>query len=181
MKNRGKTRKSTGGRGSAAALPTGNRRLALAALMKFRMIVNAAKRHFKWVETQCGINGAQLWVLWEIGQAPGLRVTELAEAMAMHQSTVSNLIDKLTRAKLITRQRDRVDQRVVTLSLTATGKALLKRAPKPARGRLPEALFALPGAALASLDRLLEQVLDKMGPAQRESMRQPLAELLASR
>ena len=37
---------------------------ALAVLMKFRLIVNSAKHHFKWVEKQCGINGAQLSVRW---------------------------------------------------------------------------------------------------------------------
>jgi DNA-binding MarR family transcriptional regulator len=181
VKKPNKTKKSVSGGNVLKAPRKGDRQLALAVLMKFRLIINSTKRHFKWVESQCGINGAQLWALWEINQAPGLRVTELATAMAMHQSTVSNLIDKLARSMLITRQRASADQRVVTLLLTDSGKALLKRAPKPARGRLPEALFGLPRTALTSLDMLLERVLDEMGPAQRESMKQPLAELLASR
>lgn len=180
MKNPGKTKKSTSGRNKVKASRKGDRRLALTVLMKFRLIVNSAKRHFRWVEKQCGINGAQLWALWEINQAPGLRVSELATAMAMHQSTVSNLIDKLARSMLITRRRASADQRVVTLLLTESGRRLLRRAPKPARGRLPEALFGLSNAAIAALDELLELVLDKMGPAELESMKQPLAELLTS-
>ena len=149
--------------------------------MKFRLIVNSAKRHFKWVETQCGINGAQLWALWEINRAPGLRVTELAAAMAMHQSTVSNLIDKLARATLVKRQRVGNDRRVVTLFLTEPGKKLLKRAPRPARGKLPEALFGLPKNSLSLLNELLERVLQEMGPTEQESMKQPLAELLTGK
>jgi DNA-binding MarR family transcriptional regulator len=156
-----------------------DQQLALTVLMKFRLIVNSAKRHFKWVEKQCGINGAQLWVLWEINQAPGLRVSELAAAMAMHQSTASNLIEKLTQSKLITRQRASSDQRVVTLFLTEAGKATLKRAPRPARGRLPEALYRLPRNALSLLERLLERVLHEMRPTEKGSMKKPLAELLA--
>src|SRR6185295_13857259 len=83
---------------------------AIGALMKFRLIVNLTKRHFRWVEEQCGINGAQLWVLWEVSQNPALRVNELAAAMAMHQSTVSNLIDRLSKAQLIERARAAGDQ-----------------------------------------------------------------------
>jgi len=156
-----------------------DQQLALAVLMKFRLIVNSAKRHFKWVEKQCGINGAQLWVLWEIDQAPGLRVSELAAAMAMHQSTASNLIEKLTQSKLITRKRASGDRRVVTLFLTEAGKALLRRAPRPARGRLPEALYRVPRNALSLLDELLERVLHEMRPTEKRSMKKPLAELLA--
>lgn len=171
------------GRHKSAAKPARKleRERALSVLMKFRLIINSAKRQFKWIENQCGINGAQLWVLWEIQQAQGLRVNELATAMAMHQSTVSNLIDKLSRATLITRERATGDQRVVTLHLTESGKALLKRAPKPARGILPEALFSLSGNALATLDKLLEQVLHEMGSTDMASMKKPLAELLAGK
>src|SRR5690349_17372989 len=110
----------------------------LSVVMKFRLIVNSTKRHFKWVESQCGINGAQLWVLWELGQEPELTVTELAAAMAIHQSTASNLIDRLGRQNLIARKRVSDDRRVVTISLTNAGKRLLGRAPKPARGMLAE-------------------------------------------
>ena len=173
--------KSVSSRAGKKASSKADQQLALAVLMKFRLIVNSAKRHFKWVERQCGINGAQLWVLWEINQAPGLRVNELATVMAMHQSTASNLIEKLVRSKLIARKRASSDQRVVTLFLTGAGRALLSRAPRPARGRLPEALYRLPGNALSSLDKLLERVLHEMGPTEKDSMKKPLAELLTDK
>jgi DNA-binding MarR family transcriptional regulator len=178
VKNPRKLAKSVNIRAGKKTSPKPDQQLALGVLMKFRLIVNSAKRHFKWVERQCGINGAQLWVLWEIAHAPGLRVNDLAAAMAMHQSTASNLIDKLAQAKLITRQRASNDQRVVTLFLTAAGKAVLKRAPRPARGKLPEALYRLPRNALSMLDTLLERVMHEMGPMEKESMKKPLGELL---
>lgn len=151
---------------------------AIAALMKFRLIINLTKRHFKWVEHQCGINGAQLWVLWEVDRRPALRVNELAQAMAMHQSTVSNLIERLAQAKLIERSRAPDDQRVVTLELTESGRQMLKRAPKPARGVLPEALHLLGENELASLDQLLGRVLHHMPPSDTASMKKHLVEVL---
>ncbi len=181
MKSKGKSARPARNRSAAKAPSSVDRALALALLKKFRLIINVAKRHYRWVEEQCGINGAQLWVLWEIDHAPGLRVSELAAAMAMHQSTVSNLIEKLARAKLLRRARDDADQRVVALHLTAAGRALLKRAPQPARGRLHEALFNLPQHSLAALDTLLGGVLHEMNPDDRAPMHRPLAELLAGK
>ncbi len=145
--------------------------------MKFRQVINSAKRHFTWVEQQCGINGAQLWALWEIQRAPGLRVSALAAAMAMHQTTVSNLVDKLSRAKLVKRKRSARDQRVVSLTLTDSGARLVKKAPTPARGMLVDALHKLPARRLAMLDESLKSVLEHMKPADRKSMKKHLTEV----
>jgi DNA-binding MarR family transcriptional regulator len=152
----------------------------LAVLMKFRLVVNAVKRNFKWIERQCGINGAQLWALWEIKRAPGLRVTALARLLAMHQSSTSNLVDRLVRAGLVGKTRAGGDQRVVTLALTRKGVALLAKAPKPARGLLPEALHKMPPAALGQLDRSLAALLKSMKPGSNKAMAQHLAEILKS-
>ena len=149
--------------------------------MKFRLIINSTKRHFKWVEQQCGINGAQLWALWELSQTPELRVSELAATMAMHQSTVSILLNKLVKARLIERTRSRDDQRVVKLSITDAGRKLLLLAPKPARGVLPEVLHLLPEDALISLDNLLAHVLKEMRLKDLDSMNRPLADILAGK
>lgn len=152
---------------------------ALDVLMKFRLIVNSAKRHFQWVERQCGISGVQLWVLWEIHTDPGLRVTDLARNMAIHQSTLSNLVESMARAGLIERVRDLEDRRVVRLEATRTGSRLLARAPRPARGMLAESMHNLTTSQLQSLDALLQKVLDGMKPAGRAAMRRPLSELLS--
>jgi len=149
--------------------------------MKFRLIINSTKRHFRWVEHQCGINGAQLWALWELERAPALRVNELAAAMAMHQSTVSILLNRLFKAKLIERRRADEDQRVVRLSMTKAGRKLLESAPKPARGVLPEALHRLSHGELVTLDRLLVRVLKEMRLNDKGSMTKPLADILTEK
>jgi MarR family transcriptional regulator, organic hydroperoxide resistance regulator len=173
-----KFRKTRGVFSDKAAFSPIRKKLALSVLMKFRLIINSAKRHFKWVEKQCGISGAHLWALWEIHQSPGLRVSALSAAMAFHQSTVSNLVDGLVRAKLIQRERSNSDQRVVTLSLTDAGRKLLRRAPKPARGMLAETMHHLPEELLVSLDEMLRRVLEEMRPTDKKSMKEPLSNLL---
>ena len=156
--------------------PTGP---AIDALMKFRLVINATKRHYKWIERQTGINGALVWAMWELNVTPGLRVSELAEAMAIHQSTASNLLDKLEEKGLIERNRSTDDQRVVRLFLTRSGQQLIRRVPQPARGLLQEALFRIPAASLNTLNRMLDQLLEEMHPGNPRPMKKPLAETLS--
>jgi DNA-binding MarR family transcriptional regulator len=146
----------------------------LALLQKFRIVIRAAQRHSQWVEKQCGVSGAQLWVMQELDEHPGLRVGELARRMAIHQTTVSNLLYGLEKRGLIGKERDRSDQRVVKLALSESGKALLDAAPKPARGLLPEAMRKLDGDAMALLDQGLQALIDGIGLLDEDFSSQPL-------
>jgi len=141
---------------------SGNRDLALQVLGKFREVFRAAKLHFGSVHKSVGVSGAQLWALSELYEQPGLRVSELATRLSLRQSTVSNMIDQLSRAKHLKRERGDADQRVVRLYLTASGQKLVLKAPKPARGVLPDALESLTAADLKNLDFHLAAVLKAM-------------------
>ena len=150
-------RKAAGKKGRPA-----QRDAALEVLKKFRQVFRAAKLHFSAVEKRAGVTGAQLWALCELDEQPGVRVTDLAAAMALHQSTVSNLIDKLMRKRLIRRDRGDIDGRVVRLYLTAAGERVVRSAPQPARGVLPDALEHLPPTMLRGLDQQLGNLLRRM-------------------
>lgn len=134
----------------------------LSVLQRFRVLIRTAQRHSQWVERQSGVTGAQLWAMCELAEKPGLRVGEIAKLMALHQSTASNMIDKLESAGLVRKERSSADQRVVRLYLTQAAESLLETAPSPARGVLPEALRMLPAEELerlqTDLDMLLAQI-----------------------
>jgi MarR family transcriptional regulator, organic hydroperoxide resistance regulator len=136
--------------------------LALGVLGKFREVFRAAKVHFGTVHKAVGVSGAQLWALWELHREPGLRVTELASRLSLRQSTVSNLIEQLSKAKHLKRKRNDTDQRVVRLYLTASGRRLVESAPQPARGVLPDALESLDAKTLGHLDVQLRTLLRAM-------------------
>ena len=152
---------------------------AIEALMRFRLVINSTKRHYKWIERQTGINGALVWAMWELNLSPGLRVSELAETMAIHQSTASNLLDKLEEKGLIERDRSNDDQRVVRLYLTRAGQQMIRRVPQPACGLLQDALSRIPATTLASFNRALEQLLEVMQPAHSKADNKPLSETLS--
>jgi len=128
-------------------------------LKKLRIVFRAAQRHSLWIEKQCGVNGAQLWMMQELLDHPGLRVGELASKLAIHQTTASNLIDALRKRGYVVKERDAVDQRVVNLKLSDEGKQVLQQAPTPARGLLQEAILHLDEESLAQLDAGLQGML----------------------
>jgi DNA-binding MarR family transcriptional regulator len=147
---------------------------AMEALQKLRVLIRAAQRHSTWIEKQCGVSGAQLWVMQELREAPGLRVGQVAEKLAIHQTTASNLLDALSKRGLVSKERDSADQRVVTLQLSRKGQAVLEKAPKPARGLLPEGLRRLDEKELKGLNKGLEALLDVVDRVDDNAGLQPL-------
>lgn len=131
----------------------------LSVLQRFRVLIRSAQRHSHWIEKHSGVTGAQLWAMQELSESPGLRVGDLAKRMALHQSTASNLIDKLESGGHLYKERQAADHRVVRLHLTESGAALLAAAPSPARGLLPEALRLMDEVALARLQGDLDTLL----------------------
>lgn len=150
---------------------------AVEALQHFRLIFKSVKKHFLWVEQQTGVNGAQLWALAAVVENPGLKVTELAKKLAIHQSTASNLIDKLVKQRFLRRERSDEDQRIVFLFPEARGIGLVKGAPKPIQGVLPDALSRIPANDLMRLNELLSDVIRKMKVRDTSGKTTPLADI----
>ncbi|TMH24619.1 MAG: MarR family transcriptional regulator [Betaproteobacteria bacterium] len=110
------------------------RRRMLEVLEQFRVIVKSIRRHYQDVERRAGVTGAQLWALAQIAEQPGEQVGELARALAVHQSTASNLVRELEARGLVSRERRGRDLRHVQLYPSKKGFGLLKAAPRPTAG-----------------------------------------------
>ena len=131
----------------------------LAILQKFRIIIRAAQKYSQRVEKQLGVTGAQLWVMKEIYQSPGLRVGEIAKKMAIHQTTTSNLLDALEKKNMVKKTRTANDQRIVLISLTEQGQKLIEQTTGPVRGLLPEALAKMDASDLDQLGQSLDVLM----------------------
>ncbi|CAN5898598.1 hypothetical protein BH11PSE8_BH11PSE8_31450 [soil metagenome] len=136
---------------------------AIRALRRFRLIFNTVKTHFQQVEKKAGVGGAQLWALSIVQSAPGVGVGALAAAMDIHQSTASNLVRVLSERGLVVISKQGVDRRKVQLHLLPAGARVLRRAPGPFTGVLPQALAALDARALARLDQSLGELISALG------------------
>lgn len=144
-------------------------------LKNFRIIFRSVQNYSRQVEKETGVSSAQLWMLWELGNEPGLTVSRLANVLSIHQSTCSNMLDKLQQKGLICRERNSSDQRIVRLFLTGSGTALLGKAPRPAQGVLSDVLLRLPGTALVELDSGLGQLVSALKIKNKEDGKIPIA------
>jgi DNA-binding MarR family transcriptional regulator len=131
----------------------------LEVLEQFRIVIKSIRRHYQSVERRAGLTGAQLWALAEVARHPGSQVGQLARALAIHQSTASNLLRRLEALGLVTRQRRGRDQRHVQLFASKKGLQALKRAPQPLIGVLQQALSDSPAASLRELHDQLARVI----------------------
>jgi DNA-binding MarR family transcriptional regulator len=134
----------------------------LAVLAQFRVVFKSIRRHYRHVERRSHITGALLWALSEIAGRPGTQVGELARALAIHQSTASNLVRRLAARGLIARQRRGHDQRAVQLFPTRKGLRVLQTAPQPLIGVLQQALADLPPSSLRALHAQLARLIKAM-------------------
>ena len=145
-------------------------------LRQFRIVFNSVKTHFRQVERQAGVGGAQLWALSVIERRPGIGVTELARELDIHQSTASNLIKTLCERGMAVAAREGMDRRSVSLRIQPAGQEVLKSAPMPFAGVLPDALSSLDPATLSRLEHDLSKLIALL-EADEASARVPLADL----
>jgi DNA-binding MarR family transcriptional regulator len=149
--------------GEAAPSPAPGGEPATQVLRRFRLVFNAVKTHFRQVEKKAGLGGAQVWALSVVRDRPGVGVNELARAMDIHQSTASNLVRALVEQQLVAAEKGGTDRRAVQLRLLPAGARVLRRAPAPFAGVLPQALASLDAATLKRLDRDLSRLIEALG------------------
>jgi|GEM_PF-748663 len=137
-----------------------------AIMDSFRRIVHALRSSHR-AAGDLDLTGAQLFVLAALGSAGGpIGVKELADKTRTDQSTVSVVVGRLVNRGLVKRIRSASDTRRVELSLTARGRAALRKTPTTvAQSKLAEALGRLSKADAATLKRTLKHIVEMMGEA----------------
>ena len=140
---------------------------ATQVLRRFRLVFNAVKTHFQQVEKKAGVGGAQLWALSIVRDRPGIGINDLAKAMDVHQSTASNLVKTLIARELIAWAKNGTDRRTVQLRVLPAGSAVLRRAPSPLTGVLPQALASLDARTLKRMDADLAKLITVLNADER--------------
>ncbi|MDQ2778657.1 MAG: MarR family winged helix-turn-helix transcriptional regulator [Pseudomonadota bacterium] len=137
---------------------------ATRVLRQFRQVFNSVKKHFQQVEKSAGVGGAQVWALSVIDARPGIGVNDLALSMDVRQPTASNLVKSLVDQNLIEVRKSERDRRAVQLHLRPGGSRVLRRAPGPFAGVLPEALAGLSAERLHRLEIDLGALIAALDP-----------------
>jgi DNA-binding MarR family transcriptional regulator len=96
-------------------------------------------------------------------------INELAARTFTHQSSVSMVVTRLVESRLVTRTAAKGDARRLSVSLTNTGRALIRRSPDVGQNRLVSALKAMPSTDLKSLANQLNNLMQIMDDQREES------------
>jgi DNA-binding MarR family transcriptional regulator len=142
--------------------PAGAEREALTRLGRSFKAATGAVRRLRGRETHHPgrLSYAQYGLLFGLADSAELSSRELACAADLSPATVTPMLDHLAAAGLVERVRSEVDKRVVLISLTDRGRALVaeRRARFEHRWRAALAQFSDPEllSAAAVLDRLAQ-------------------------
>ena len=129
-----------------------------AALRAIRRILRAADQGGRRLAAATGLTPSQLLVLQEIERRGETTPSAVAASLQFGQATVTNIVDRLTAAGVVTRRRSDRDKRQILLQATPQGRAALDSAPDLLQQRFRERYAALPAweqaMILAALERL---------------------------
>jgi DNA-binding MarR family transcriptional regulator len=87
-----------------------------------------------------------------------VKISEIADRMITRDPDVTRLVDRLIKQRLVQRERDRDDRRVVLVEITGAGLAMLTRLDAPAGDYTEGAMSGLKPQQLRNLDTLLNEV-----------------------
>jgi DNA-binding MarR family transcriptional regulator len=131
------------------------------AVNAIRRILHALGTSAHRAETRIGVTGAEL----KLAEAPVSSLNQLAARTFTHQSSVSVVVDRLVRRRLVLKRRAADDGRRVELRLTPRGRALIRRSPVVTQAKLIDGLRAPPHREASELARLLQRLVVAMGAA----------------
>jgi DNA-binding MarR family transcriptional regulator len=106
---------------------------------------------------------AQYRALVELAARGPQRPADLASALGVDRSTATRMCDRLVRKQLVQRRRISADRRVVRISLTGAGRALVEEVTRRRRVEIAQILRRMPHADRGSALRALRVFADAAG------------------
>ncbi|HWH70772.1 MAG TPA: MarR family transcriptional regulator [Candidatus Sulfotelmatobacter sp.] len=103
------------------------------------------------------LSGSQRTVLRDLADNGPRQVSEVAAHLGVTLSAATGLVDRLVKAKLVTRDRDQKDRRVVWVKATPDGVEAVKAAEQRRRAALSQLVSHLPEEDLSTLCAILER------------------------
>src|SRR5262245_52197302 len=107
--------------------------------------VHALDVRSKRMMASIGVTGPQRLVIRLVGQKPGQTASDIAAMLGKHPSTLTGVLARLQRRRLIVRETDPADRRRARFRLTPAGKRIdrerrgtVEAATRRALGRVPD-------------------------------------------
>lgn len=104
----------------------------------------------------------QLHALVFLNENKNCQMTDIAKQFTIELPSATSLLNKLCTMKLVTRETDSVDRRIIRLQITKRGRTLLKEAMSEQVNHIQQVLTYLSKKDSAELLRILQYLNDKM-------------------
>ena len=141
---------------AGAALAATGSALAGSALDALRRVVRALRASSAAAEREHRVTAAQLFVMRQVAERPGLSLSEIAARTLTTQSAVSEVVGRLVQQGMIVRGSAAGDRRRAVLTLSDAGARITADAPATVQERLVEGFRVLPSEMQRSLAEGLE-------------------------
>jgi DNA-binding MarR family transcriptional regulator len=112
----------------------------------------------KMMRSRLGITGPQRLVLRVIAQFPGISAKDVAHLVRLHPSTVTGILQRLQRKRLVLRAYDPIDTRRVRLRVLASARRFIRPSPETAEHAVERALRRLPAASVDAARTVLAAI-----------------------
>lgn len=98
-------------------------------LIAIRQITRAIDMSSKRLVKSAGLTAPQFLVLQTLSTGYPKKPSDIAKEVYLSQATVTSIVDRLSKAELVRREKSETDRRVINIYLTAEGGNRLKNAP----------------------------------------------------
>ena len=99
-------------------------------LRNLRKIIRAIDLYSKKMMTQYGLTGSQALIMRELLHSEhNLSISVLSKRVSLSHATVTDILNRLQRNKLVLRERDEKDKRRILVGLSPEGHALISKIP----------------------------------------------------
>jgi DNA-binding MarR family transcriptional regulator len=138
-------------------------------LQKVWALAHVLETASRGMQRRLGVTGAQRFVIRIVGQHPQVSAGELADLLHVHPSTVTSLLEKLERRRIISRLGDPEDGRRSLFTLTAHGRTLNRTTTGTIEAQVGAALRALSSAQVRTAVEVFEALTSALDIAQPRS------------
>jgi MarR family transcriptional regulator, organic hydroperoxide resistance regulator len=109
-----------------------------------------------------GVPGPQRLVIRVIGQTPDIAPRDLAEVLGLHPSTLTGVLARLERDKLVERVPDPQDRRRLRLRLTAGGRRIDRQRRGTIEAAVRRALVRADAATIATTGTMIALLVEEL-------------------
>jgi MarR family transcriptional regulator, organic hydroperoxide resistance regulator len=151
---------TTGGEAKGVAL------LPLGAVLDFMRLIWAVdhglQRRSKRMEVTHGVTAQQRLVLLFVGRFPSIVAGHLAELLHLHPSTLTGILRRLERQRLVSVRRDPRDARRRLLGLTPAGRSVVAHAEGTVEAAVRDALERTSSDAITGAEHVLRALAESL-------------------